>query len=61
MARRRGRPPPPSIALPDWLATLFAAADGFVYPEDIQMENKNRMSMRDFLRGYRIRPGTFLG
>lgn len=39
----------------------IAAADGFVYPDDIQMENKNRMSMQDFLRGYRIPSGTILG
>jgi methionyl-tRNA formyltransferase len=38
-----------------------AAATGLIYLDDIQLENKNRMSMGDFLRGYRIPPGTVLG
>ncbi|MDX9746233.1 MAG: methionyl-tRNA formyltransferase [Syntrophales bacterium] len=39
----------------------IAAADGLVYPEEIQMENRKRMSMADFLRGYRVTPETILG
>jgi len=31
----------------------FACADGFIYVTDIQLEGKKRMSVEDFLRGYR--------
>jgi methionyl-tRNA formyltransferase len=31
----------------------FAAADGFIYPEEIQPEGKRRMAVADFLRGFR--------
>jgi len=31
----------------------FAAADGFIYPEEIQLEGKKRMAIADFLRGFR--------
>jgi len=31
----------------------FAAADGFIYPEEIQLEGKKRMAVADFLRGFR--------
>lgn len=32
----------------------FAAADGFVYLLDLQLEGKKRMKVEDFLRGYRF-------
>jgi len=53
--------PPGTVSILSDGCLAVAAADGLVYPEDIQMENKNRMAMRDFLRGYRIAPGTTLG
>ena len=31
----------------------FAAADGYVSPTEVQLEGKKRMSMEDFVRGYR--------
>jgi methionyl-tRNA formyltransferase len=31
----------------------FAAADGWVYAEDLQLEGKKRMGVADFLRGFR--------
>lgn len=31
----------------------FAAKDGWVYAEDVQMQGKKRMSVSDFLRGFR--------
>jgi methionyl-tRNA formyltransferase len=31
----------------------FAAADGWIYAEELQMEGKNRMEVEDFLRGFR--------
>jgi len=37
------------------------AKNGIVYLKDIQMENKNRMSIHDFLRGTRISPGDTFG
>ncbi len=63
-ARGEASPSPPApgtVSNPAAGEPAVAAADGFVYPEDIQMENKNRMSVRDFLRGYRITPGTTMG
>jgi methionyl-tRNA formyltransferase len=32
----------------------FACADGYVYPKEVQMEGKKRMSVEDFLRGNRV-------
>jgi methionyl-tRNA formyltransferase len=31
----------------------FTTSDGYIYPEDLQTEGKKRMSVADFLRGYR--------
>ncbi|MBN1380372.1 MAG: methionyl-tRNA formyltransferase [Deltaproteobacteria bacterium] len=36
------------------------AKDGIVYLQDVQLENKKRMPVGNFLRGYRIAPGTVL-
>ena len=38
-----------------------AAKDGYVYLKVIQLENKKRLSVRDFLRGLRISAGDTLG
>ncbi|HYA14361.1 MAG TPA: methionyl-tRNA formyltransferase [Syntrophales bacterium] len=38
----------------------IAAKNGYVYLQEIQMENKKRMSVHDFLRGFRILPGDIL-
>ncbi len=38
-----------------------AARNGYVYLQEIQLENKKRMSVRDFLRGFRMPPGSVLG
>lgn len=38
-----------------------AVADGWVMLLDIQMENKRRMAVADFLRGCRVNSGTVLG
>jgi len=37
------------------------AGNGYVYLKDIQMENRKRMNISDFLRGYKLSPGTVLG
>jgi methionyl-tRNA formyltransferase len=34
-------------------ALRFAAADGFIYVEEMQLEGKRRMKVGDFLHGYR--------
>ncbi|RYE23606.1 MAG: methionyl-tRNA formyltransferase [Sphingobacteriales bacterium] len=34
----------------------FAAADGWVYIEELQLEGKKRMDITSFLRGYRVAP-----
>ena len=36
------------------------AKNGYVYLREIQVENKKRMSVHDFLRGFRILPGDIL-
>lgn len=46
--------PPTERGLP------VTAADGYVYLWGVQLENKKRMSIHDFLRGYRIAPETIL-
>jgi methionyl-tRNA formyltransferase len=38
-----------------------AARNGYVYLQEVQLENKKRMSIRDFLRGCRLAPGDILG
>ncbi len=35
--------------------------NGYVYLQEVQLENKKRMSIRDFLRGCRMAPGDILG
>jgi len=37
-----------------------AAGNGYVYLKEVQLEGKKRMSVRDFLRGFRILPGEIL-
>jgi len=39
----------------------IAASDGYVHIRDIQLEGKKRLSVQDFLRGYRLREQTRLG
>jgi methionyl-tRNA formyltransferase len=33
----------------------FAATDGYILPEEIQLEGKKKMPIEDFLRGYRLK------
>ena len=37
------------------------AGNGYVLLKEVQMEGKNRMAVRDFLRGCRVVPGQILG
>jgi methionyl-tRNA formyltransferase len=32
----------------------FAGSDGYIHTEDVQLEGKKRMNIKDFLRGYRF-------
>jgi methionyl-tRNA formyltransferase len=46
--------PPPGTAQTDGKSYLrFVGIDGFISIKDLQLEGKKRMSVRDFLRGYR--------
>ena len=38
-----------------------AAKNGWVHLLDVQMENKKRMPLEDFLRGYEVQTGTLMG
>jgi len=37
------------------------AKNGYITLKDIQLENRKRMNVSDFLRGYKLSPGTILG
>jgi methionyl-tRNA formyltransferase len=37
-----------------------AAKNGYIYLQEVQMENKKRMPVHDFLRGFRISHGDIL-
>jgi len=58
--RRHGEAPGTAGVLPEGELAV-AAGDGYVLLRDVQLENKNRMPVRDFLRGCRLAPGTRLG
>jgi methionyl-tRNA formyltransferase len=57
----------PSLESPGRIGTVtekglpIAARNGHVYLQEIQLENKKRMSVLDFLRGFRMAPGDTLG
>lgn len=51
---------PGSIGQETEMGLPVAAADGYVYLKEVQLEGKKRMSVRDFLRGFRISPGETL-
>lgn len=53
--------PPGTTASPNPSGLPVAAADGYVMLKDIQLAGKKRMRMDDFLRGYRLMPGSILG
>ncbi len=52
---------PPGTILPDQGALQVACGQGAVELVEVQPEGKRRMSGRDFLNGYRPRPGERLG
>lgn len=43
------------------LGLRVAAKDRYVYVTEVQMENRKKMTIHEFLRGFRIPPGTVLG
>lgn len=52
---------PGSIGSPTPDGLPVAAADGWVLLKDVQLSGKKRMCIRDFLRGYRLKPDCILG
>ncbi|HUN56377.1 MAG TPA: methionyl-tRNA formyltransferase [Smithella sp.] len=51
---------PGTISMDTAGGITIAASDGHVILKDVQMAGKKRMLARDFLRGYRMKPGTIL-
>jgi len=57
----------PSLESPGRIGTVtekglpVAARRGYVHLQEVQLENKRRMSILDFLRGFRMAPGDTLG
>ena len=44
--------PPGTLETDGRTQLRFAAADGFIYPEELQLEGKKRMNVKDFLNGF---------
>ena len=51
---------PGTIGAADDTGLPVAASDGYVILKDVQLAGKKRMLAQDFLRGYRLNPGTVL-
>jgi methionyl-tRNA formyltransferase len=51
---------PGIISIIDKSGLSVAASDGYVLLKDIQMAGKKRMPIGDFLRGYKLTPGSVL-
>jgi methionyl-tRNA formyltransferase len=52
---------PGTVLQADRAGLVIACGDGGVLVEELQLEGKKRLSVRDFLAGYNIKPGTVLG
>lgn len=52
---------PGTISRQKGMGLMVAAGNGCVHLLDVQLENKKRMPVEDFLRGYQVRPGSLLG
>jgi len=52
--------PPGTIGEASPAGMPVAASDGYVILKDVQLAGKKRMLAQDFLRGYRLNPGTVL-
>lgn len=53
--------PPGAIGALTVTGLAVAAADGHVILKEVQLAGKKRMSITDFLRGYRVKTGNVLG
>jgi methionyl-tRNA formyltransferase len=53
--------PPGAVGVFSPQGLPVAAGDGLVFLTDVQLEGKKRMSIGEFLRGYRLREGQCLG
>lgn len=58
--RDTGKPPGTLVRREETSLTV-SAGNGYVHLQDVQMESKKRMAVRDFLRGYQVRAGSVLG
>lgn len=54
-------PPPGTIGTPDRDSLPVAAGRGWVNLKEVQLEGKRRLSVSEFLRGYKLSPGEKLG
>lgn len=52
---------PGTILQADRSGLVIACGDGSILVEELQLEGKKRLSTKDFLAGYNIKPGTILG
>jgi methionyl-tRNA formyltransferase len=52
---------PGTVLQADRTGLLIACRDGALLIDELQLEGKKRLSARDFLAGYTIKPGTVLG
>jgi len=46
--------PPGTMRIPEKGKLVITAADGLVFPVDVQGENRKRMSIQNFLQGFRL-------
>ncbi|MDO9586226.1 MAG: methionyl-tRNA formyltransferase, partial [Syntrophales bacterium] len=52
---------PGTISRQKGMGLTVASGNGYVHLLDMQLENKKRMPVEDFFRGYQVRPGSLLG
>ena len=52
---------PGAVGTPNASGLPIAASDGYVILKDVQLAGKKRMTIVDFLRGYRIKEGSISG
>jgi methionyl-tRNA formyltransferase len=60
-SQRKVSEAPGTIGTVSAAGLAVAASDGYVILKDVQLAGKKRMLAKDFLRGYRLNPGTILG
>jgi len=56
-----GEGTPGTVLQADRTGLVIACREGGLLVDELQLEGKKRLSVRDFLAGYNIKPGTVLG